>query len=60
MKIPIENVSRIKMVTNPSQEIIDTNYNVIHLGFIKHWVGIGWVTEHKATEEDYLTIPEIE
>jgi hypothetical protein len=60
MKIPIKNLSNFKMVANPPQEIIDAGYKVIHNGKVKQWVGIGWVEEDTATEEDYKLIPEVE
>ena len=32
---------------------------VIEDGMVKNWVGIGWVTEHKATAKDMLRYPKV-
>ena len=32
---------------------------VIQDGFIKQWVGIGWVEERKAKKKDYQKYPEV-
>jgi hypothetical protein len=29
-------------------------------GEVKTWVGIGWITEREATEEDYELLPFVE
>jgi hypothetical protein len=33
---------------------------VIHKGEVKEYVGIGWVTLHKAEPSDYFKYPEVE
>lgn len=58
MKIKLSDVSSIKMSVNPPKEVIDAGYCVIHNKEVKHWVGIGWVTERSATPEDFKNIPE--
>ena len=58
MKIKVTDLSKISMSINPPQEVVNSGYLVIHNGEIKHWVGIGWVTERSATPEDYNNIPE--
>ena len=59
--IPRDEVNPVKMTTNPPKEIVDCGFKVINNenGHIYGYVGIGWVKEEKATEEDRLTIPEL-
>ncbi len=47
------------MSVNPPKAVVDTGYRVIHDGEIKCWVGIGWVTEGRASRSDYYKIPEV-
>jgi len=53
--IKSKEVSNIKMVAGNEKKFT----KVIHNKHIKKWVGIGWVTERKATKVDYKTIPEV-
>jgi len=50
-----------KMAVNPPKEIVDCGFKVINNedGHIYGYVGIGWVKEEKATDEDCLTIPKL-
>lgn len=47
------------MSVNPPKEVVDAGYRIIHEGDIKCWVGIGWVTECRASKSDYYKIPEV-
>jgi len=47
------------MSTNPPKAIVDAGFRVIHDGKVKHYVGIGWVVESNATNDDYSKYPEI-
>lgn len=47
------------MSVNPPKVVVDASYRVIHDGEIKCWVGIGWVTEGRASKSDYYKIPEV-
>lgn len=47
------------MSVNPPKVVVDAGYRVIHDGEIKCWVGIGWLTEGRATKSDYYKIPEV-
>lgn len=58
MKVKVSDLNDIRMSVNPPQEVVNSNYRVIHKNQVKHWVGIGWVTERTATPEDYSNIPE--
>lgn len=59
--IPRNEIRPTKMSVDPPKEIVDCGFKVINSedGHIYGYVGIGWVKEEKATEEDYLRIPEI-
>lgn len=59
MKVKVSDLNTIKMSVNPPQELVNSEYRVIHKGQVKQWVGIGWVTERPATTEDYNNIPEV-
>lgn len=59
IKIEASDVNSIIMSVKPPKAVEDAGNKVIHKGEIKHWVGIGWVTEGKACEEDYYKIPEV-
>lgn len=47
------------MSVNPPKLVVDAGYRVIHDGEIKCWVGIGWLTEGRASKSDYYKIPEV-
>lgn len=59
--IPRDEIRPTKMAVNPPKEIVDCGFKVINNedGHIYGYVGIGWVKEEKATDEDYLTIPKL-
>lgn len=59
MRIKVSDLNAIRMSTNPPQELVNSEYRVIHKDQVKQWVGIGWVTERPATTEDYNNIPEV-
>ena len=52
-------LTSIKLSTNPPKAIVDAGYNVVHNGKVKCWVGIGWVTERTATPADKERLPEV-
>jgi hypothetical protein len=53
--IPIEKLDTLSMVCGGEKKIS----RVIHEGYIKNWVGIGWVTERKAVAADQFKYPEV-
>lgn len=59
LTVKASEVRRIKMSVNPPKVVVNASYRVIHDGEIKCWVGIGWVTEKKASKNDYYKIPEV-
>ncbi|WP_304183093.1 hypothetical protein [Phocaeicola plebeius] len=59
LTVKASDVRSIKMSVNPPKAVVDTGYRVIHDGEIKCWVGIGWVTEGRASRSDYYKIPEV-
>lgn len=59
MKVEVSDLSTIRMSVNPPQEVVNSGYRVIHEKQVKHWVGIGWVTERPANQEDYNNFPEV-
>lgn len=40
-------------------ELEEEATKVIDRGIVKQWVGIGWVNERVATDEDYKELPEV-
>lgn len=50
-----QEISRLRMVAGNENKFCD----VIHNGRHMHWVGIGWVTQGVATNEDYSKYPVI-
>ena len=58
-KFKCSDITSIKMSTNPPKAIVDAGFRVIHDGKVKHYVGIGWVVESNATNDDYSKYPEI-
>ena len=58
-QLAIKDLNSIKMLTNPPQSVIRSGYRVIFRGMVRRYVGIGWVEEGKATENDYNQIPEV-
>lgn len=59
LTVKASDVRSIKMSVNPPKSVVDAGYRVIHEGKIKCWVGIGWVTEGRASRSDYYKIPEV-
>ena len=59
LTVKASDVRCIKMSANPPKAVVDAGYRVIHEGEIKCWVGIGWVTEGRASRSDYYKIPEV-
>lgn len=59
LTVKASDVRSIKMSVNPPKVVVDAGYRVIHDGDIKCWVGIGWVTEGRASKSDYYKIPEV-
>lgn len=59
LTVKASDVRSIKMGVNPPKEVVDAGYRVIHEGYIKCWVGIGWLTEGRASKSDYYKIPEV-
>lgn len=51
--VPVSELSTLKMVAGGEKK----HSVVIHDGEVKRWVGIGWITERKATEEDLKDYP---
>lgn len=60
MKINADLLTSLKMSTNPPKEVVDAGYSVIADGWVKTWVGRGWVSEHIALKRDYELFPEVE
>jgi len=53
MTVQLKELSSIKMAGKNG-----TKYSkIIHNDMIKQWVGIGWVSEGKATKQDYRKYP---
>lgn len=52
-------ISMLKMSVNPPQCVVGADYCIIANGKVYHWVGIGWVEEREATQQDYENIPQI-
>jgi hypothetical protein len=59
LTVKASDVRSIKMSVNPPKVVVDAGYRVIHDGKIKCWVGIGWLTEGRASKSDYYKIPEV-
>ncbi len=59
LTVKASEVRRIKMSVNPPKAVVDAGYRVIHNGEIKCWIGIGWVTEGRASKSDYYKIPKV-
>lgn len=59
LTVKASDVRSIKMSVNPPEAVVDAGYRVIHDGEIKCWVGIGWVTEGRASKSDYYKISEV-
>jgi hypothetical protein len=59
LTVKASDVRSIKMSVNPPKVVVDAGYRVIHEGKIKCWVGIGWITEGRASKSDYYKIPEV-
>lgn len=55
--IKLSDISNIKMVTNPPKCVIEAGNRVIVNDEVKEWVGIGWITLRKSTQEDKKYIP---
>jgi hypothetical protein len=53
LTVPVANLSSLKMVSGGEKK----HPVVIHNGYVKTWVGFGWVTGRKATKKDTETIP---
>mgnify|MGYP003631835069 FL=1 len=56
-----DDISSIKMGTNPPQEIVNCGMRVINT-FDKHiyeYVGIGWIKTEEAKMDDYREIPQL-
>ena len=60
LTVKASDVRSIKMSVTPPKAVWDTGYRVLHEGEITCWVGIGWVTEGRASRRDYYKIPEVE
>jgi hypothetical protein len=54
-------ISPIKMATNPPQEIVNCGMKIINSDdkHIYEYVGIGWIKTDKATMEDFKEIPQL-
>lgn len=59
LTVKASEVRRIKMSVNPPKAVVDAGYRVIHNGEIKCWIGIGLVTEGRASKSDYYKIPKV-
>ena len=59
LTVKASEVRRIKMSVNPPKAVVDAGYRVIHNGETKCWIGIGWVTEGRASKSDYYKIPKV-
>ena len=59
LTVKASDVRSIKKSVNPPKAVVDAGYRVIHDGKIKCWVGIGWLTEGRASKSDYYKIPEV-
>lgn len=57
--IKISELNKFKMASNPPECVVKSNFCVIHNGDVKQYVGIGWITLHKATKKDFETIPQV-
>jgi hypothetical protein len=51
--VPLSKLSTVSMVAGGEKK----HPRVIHDGLLKNWVGIGWVTERKATATDKKNYP---
>jgi hypothetical protein len=56
-----EDISFLKMSTNPPKEIVNCGMKIINLSdnYIYEYVGIGWIKTDKATMIDYKNIPQL-
>tara|TARA_R110001606_G_scaffold367191_1_gene522611 strand:+ start:2512 stop:2703 length:192 start_codon:yes stop_codon:yes gene_type:complete len=56
-----DDISSIKMGTNPPQEIVNCGMKVINTSdkHIYEYVGICWIKTDKADKEDYREIPQL-
>ena len=52
-------ITPIKMIVKIPDIIVKSGFKVISNGKIYNYVGIGWVEEQEATNEDYELIPEL-
>ena len=59
LTVKASDVRSIKKSVNPPKVVVDAGDRVIHDGKIKCWVGIGWLTEGRASKSDYYKIPEV-
>ncbi len=53
--VPVAELSTIKMTTGGEKK----HPVVIHNGYVKRWVGMGWVSEDKATAADIKKYPTV-
>lgn len=56
-----EEISVIKMGTNPPQEIVNCGMKIINISdnHIYEYLGFGWTKTEKATMLDYKEIPQL-
>lgn len=55
--IRAEEVTKLKMSTNPPKCVVDAEYCIISNDKVYQWVGIGWVELRTASEIDKENIP---
>lgn len=53
--VPAFELSNLRMVAGNENKVCQ----VIDNGRVKTWVGIGWIDEREATEEDVATLPKV-
>lgn len=59
MYVKRSDINPIKMSSNPLKCIEEADFQVISNGNVMKWVGIGWIKEREAVEEDYEDIPQL-
>ena len=59
INIKRSDVNSIKMSICPLECIVNAGYKVILINQVYHYVGIGWVIERDAENDDYDNIPVI-
>lgn len=52
-------INPIKMSVKPPEVVVNASFRVISNGKVYHYVGMGWVEERAAEQNDYEEIPEL-